>query len=70
MNITHSVIPGSKNRLLIGKIFWKNVALPSILTGIAVIEWTQKEVEELQIKENCIWRQILGAQKYTPITVV
>ena len=70
MNLTYSVIAGSTNRLIVGKTYWKSVALPSILHGSAVIEWTTGEMEKLQRVENSVWRGILGAPGYTPITVL
>ena len=66
-NTTYSVINRSCNRLLIGKTFWKNVALPSILYGSAVIEWNKKEEQQLQTIQNAVSRKILNAPKYATV---
>ena len=63
-NTTYSVIAKSCNRLLIGKTFWKNLALPSFLYGAGLMNMTQTEIEKLQVIENKVYRQILGAPKY------
>ena len=67
-NATHSVISRSCNRMLIGKTYWKNVALPAILYGNGIIEWKKKEEERLQIIQNNVCRKILNAPKYATIT--
>lgn len=65
-NLTYSVIEKSCNKLLIGKTFWKNVALPSILYGTNIINLTDTELNKLQTIENGVYRKILGAPKYAP----
>ena len=69
-NTTYSVIARSCNKLLIGKTFWKNVAMPSILYGINVINMTETDIQHLQRIENGVYRQILGAPKYAPISTL
>ena len=66
-NLTYSVIERSVNKVLIGKIYWKQVALPSILYGTAVIDFSEHHIEKLQKIENFVYRKILGAPKCTPI---
>ena len=63
-NITHSVMIKSCNRLLIGKAYWKHVAVPAILYGSSVINWTEKELNRLQILQNHTCRRILNAPKW------
>ena len=67
MNLTYTVFSNSSNRLIIGKTYWKNVALPSILHGSQVIVWNKVELETLQKIENNVWRHILGASGHTPV---
>ena len=69
-NLTFPVIEKSCNKLLIGKTFWKNVALPSILYGSSIIHLTNSELEKLQRVENGVYRKILGAGKSTPRAVL
>ena len=65
--MAYSVINKSCNKLLMGKAYWKNIALPSILYGSNVINMTVSEIEEIQRIENSVGRQILGAPKYAPV---
>ena len=64
---TYSVIEKCCNKVLIGKTFWKGVALPSILMGNQVVNFTKTQIGELQITENSVYRKILGG---APKTVV
>ena len=64
-NLTHSVIARSCSRLLIGKAFWKSIALPSILYGANIVEFTKQDIEKLQRLENSVGRKILGAPSYS-----
>ena len=41
-NITCPVINKSCSRILIGKTFWKNIALPTILYGINIMDVTKQ----------------------------
>lgn len=66
-NTTYCVIAKSCNKLMIGKTFWKSVALPSILYGTRIINLTDTEINEIQRIENGVYRQILGAPKYAPV---
>ncbi len=69
-NMTHSVIERSCSKILIGKTYWKSVALPSILYGINVIEVTETEIVKLQRIENGVFRRILGAPSYAPVATL
>ena len=35
-----------------------------------MIEWTQEKMGELEIKENCVWTQVPGAPRHTPMAAV
>ena len=65
-NMTYAVIEKSCNKLLIGKTYWKSVALPSILYGINVINLSEDDIKSLQTIENSVYRAILGAPDYAP----
>ena len=58
---TYAVIEKCCNKILIGKTFWKEVALPSILMENQVANLNLVQVNELQIIENEVYRKILGA---------
>ena len=66
-NLTYPIIAQSCNKILIGKTFWKSVALPSILYGASILGYTKTEIEKLQIIENKVYRQILGAPRYAQV---
>merc|ERR1711909_47892 len=57
---TYSVIEKCCNKVLIGKTFWKGVALPSILMGNQVVNFTKTQIEGLQVTENGVYGKILG----------
>ena len=52
-------------QLMIGKTFWKSLALPSFLYGANIFYLTEEEMKKLEIIENGVYRQILGAPRYT-----
>ena len=63
-NIIYSIIEKSYNKLMIGKTFRENVAIPSILYGSNIVNFSDTELEKLQRIGNGVYRQILGAPKY------
>ena len=65
-NMIMPVVARSSNKFLIGKTYWKNVALSEILYGSEIIPYNQEELRGLQRSENSAYRQILGAPRYTP----
>ena len=69
-NMTYGIIERSCNRVMIGKTYWKDVVLPSILHAVEIIDLTKEEIKKLQIIENNIYRKILGAPSYTPIVTL
>ena len=66
INQTASIAARSCNRLMVGKVFWKGVALPSLLHSMEAIYLTKAEINKLQIIENKVYRIILRAPRYTP----
>ena len=69
-NLTYSVIARSCNKLLIGKTYWKSVVMPSLLFASSAIPWNKTELQKLQRAENSVWRHILGAPGYAPVTAM
>ena len=65
-NQVPSIIARSCNKIIIGKAFWKSVALPAVLYGNQVIHYNEKEIQQLQVIENRVYRYILGAPIHTP----
>ena len=68
--VTYRVLKRSCSRMMIGKVYWKTVALPSILLGSDVIDFIDKDVEKLQVIENNVYKKILRALSFTPIAVL
>ena len=69
-NMTYSIIEKGGNRLLIGKTYWKSIALPSILYGVNVINLSEDDIKDLQVIENDVYRTILNAPGYAPNTTL
>ena len=55
---------------MIGKTYWKSVVQPRVLNAASVVVWSREEKKRLQIVENKVWRQILGAPMYTPVAAL
>ena len=66
-NMTYGIIAKCCNKLLVGKTYWKSLALPSILYGANIIDFNEKDIKKLQVIENGVFRQLLGAPKYAPV---
>ena len=66
-NLMPAVISRSSNRLLVGKTFWKGVALPKLLFSTTVIPMKANYIQKLQAIENSALRKIFFAPKFTPI---
>lgn len=64
-NVTYSMVEKSCNKLLIGKTFWKGLALPLILHASKIIQYTKEDLNKLQRKEKKVFRAILRAPGYT-----
>ena len=48
------------NRVLMGKLFWKAIVLPRLLSGLGVLTFTKGQLDKLQVIENSVYRMILG----------
>lgn len=58
-NVLYSVLGRSCNRMLIGKTFWKGMALPYFLYGQEAILYNKGQIQKLQLTENKAFRTIL-----------
>ena len=59
-NLMFSVINTSCNRMLIGKTFWKGLAMASFLYSHEVLYFNKREIETIQRADNRAYRDILG----------
>merc|ERR1712074_341980 len=64
-DLTFSIIEKSCNKIIVGKTFWKNIALPSILYGTDIMILNEQDIKKLQIIENSVYKKILGGTKNT-----
>ena len=62
-NLTYSVISKCCNRMLMGKTYWKDVALPSALHGASLMNPGRDLIDKLKCIENGVHRKILGARE-------
>ena len=62
---TFSILGNCCNRMLIGKTFWKGLALPKILYAHDTIPLQNSDINNLQILDNKSYRYTLGVPKYT-----
>ena len=69
-NQTYPIIAKSCNKVMIGKVYWKSIALPSILYGANIVEFSQSDISKLQRIENKVYRQILGAPSYSQVSAL
>ena len=68
--MAYSVVAESCRKVLRGKIYWKNIALPAILYGTSVITIPDCDIKRLHQIENGVRRKILGAPKYATIAII
>ena len=70
LSLMHKVLGKCVNRMLVGKTYWKCMIIPSLLHGTGVMTFNEKEIKVLQGIENTVYREILGARKFTPISAL
>ena len=66
-NLLYMTLGNSCNRLLIGKTFWKGLAIPRFMYGQDVILYTKADIESLQRIDNKAYRSILQLPIYTAV---
>ena len=64
-NMTYSTIAKSCNKILIGKTYWKSVAMPSFLYSSEILEYNEEELKIFQRIDNQVYRAILKLPTYT-----
>ena len=66
-NMTHSVLERSCHRVIVGKSYWKGVALPRVLYAVEVMDMTEEDIRRLQVMENGVLRKMLNAPSYAVV---
>ena len=67
MNTVMGEVRKSADKVIVGKAIWKQMAVPSILFGRAVVPTNNTLTEALQRKENKVWRHLLGIGGYSTV---
>lgn len=62
--LTYNVIAKACNKVIIGKTYWKSIAMPSFLYGVSVMDIKKGTIDKLQKIEYDVYRKILGAPKF------
>ena len=63
--MTYSTIANACNKILIGKTFWKSIAMPSFLYASEILEYNEEELTTYQRIDNQVYRAILKLPMYT-----
>jgi len=64
---TMEEVSKSADKALVGKAIWKQIKVPSILFGRAVVPTCNTLAEKLQRKENKVWRHTMGIGGYSTV---
>merc|ERR1711888_245249 len=70
VNTVMGEVRKSADKVIVGKAVWKQMAVPSILFGRAVVPTSNTLAEALQRKENKVWRHILGIGGYSAVAAL
>ena len=69
-NATYYAIETSYNRVLIGKLWWKSLALSKALFGLGTMTMKAEQIRKMQVIENKVFRLILRASSNTPVAAL
>ena len=58
------------NKYLVVRELWKGMAVPSIMYGMNVLNWTECELQKLEVIQNKVGRVALGANGYVGVEAV
>merc|ERR1711888_45857 len=70
VNTVMADVRKSADKVIVGKAVWKQMAVPSILFGRAVVPTGNTLAEAIQRKENKVWRHILGIGGYSTVAAL
>ena len=65
-NKTYWTISRCCNRVMMGKLYWKNIIIPSVLQCMGVLSFNIEEINKLQVIDYSVYRMILGGASFTP----
>ena len=58
------------NKYLVVRELWKGMAVPSIMYGMNVLNWTECELQKLEVIQNKVGRIALGANRYASVEAI
>ena len=58
------------NKYVVVRELWKGMAVPSIMYGMNVLNWTESELQKLEVVQNKVGRVALGANKYACVEAI
>ena len=58
------------NKYLVGRELWKGMAVPTIMYGMNVLNWTECERQKLEVIQNNVERIALGANRYASVEAI
>merc|ERR1711888_425731 len=70
VNTIISEVRKSADKVIVGKAIWKQMSVPSILFGRAVIPTCNTLAEDLQRRENKVWRHVMGIGGYSAVAAL
>ena len=59
----------SFNKLDVGRLWWKCGIMPCLLNGADVLNFTEDQIQQIQVFENRVYRQVLGGLGDTPVAI-
>merc|ERR1712121_248193 len=70
VNTIMSEVRKSADKVIVGKAIWKQISVPSILFGRAVVPICNTLAENLQRRENKVWRHVMGMGGYSAVAAL
>ena len=70
VNTIMSEVRKSADKVIVGKAIWKQISVPSILFGRAVVPTCNTLAENLQRRENKVWRHVMGIGGYSAVAAL
>ena len=67
VNTIMAEVRKSADKTIVGKAIWKQVTIPSILFGRAVIPTSDTLIEGIQRRENKVWRHLMDIGSYSAV---
>merc|ERR1711888_526611 len=70
VNTVMADVRKSADKVIVGKVIWKQMVVPSFLFGRAVVPTCNTLAEAIQRKENKVWRHTMGIGGYSTVAAL